>query len=428
MTRSQIRRLLLGSLMLLALAPAGMGFVVKQAYLAGIDAFNQNENADFVLTGEFDQGFWTSSSTTRLKAVSDLDPKVFVFQQAWAHGPIPLGEWLSGRLTVSWVLAVVQTSLTAWPSEWPEVASGEVGKPLMESTTRIYFDRSVALRVSVPAVKSEPAGFFSEGFSGDFEIALGATPSLSGILSFLETDFELGRRLKFDQAALKILATSSEKNFQSVEVDLGMNALRIEDSLFASVDFQAEIHRVDLEAIIELNRALSQAALVAKASGGAEPTESEILANGLPRVLGTSPRLEVSKLFLGTSDQSIQGQAELSVDGSDPAGLSDPFSVLTRVSAEASLSAHQSTVAQILDRYFVQQMVDTGQAEGFSQGDLNDMAGFMRDAALGTLGAGKRIVLVGEEIQVRFELKDGRLILNGERLGPEEVGQLFSPL
>ena len=81
-----------------------------------------------------------------------------------------------------------------------------------------------------------------------------------------------------------------------------------------------------------------------------------------------------------------------------------------------------------LDLYLANSMAQTEEAEGLSPADLAEMAAFMREAALGTWLASKRVVLEEDQFIVDLEFDGGLLILNGEMLDPTELSNPLSSM
>ena len=106
--------------LVLCLAPMGMGFLIEQTYGSVIESVRENPQNAFSISGEFDQGLWSSSSVTRIEWPTGESVEL---DQDWIHGPVPLGELFRGRSPLDWVFAVVEATLDSQSESWPQVAA-----------------------------------------------------------------------------------------------------------------------------------------------------------------------------------------------------------------------------------------------------------------------------------------------------------------
>ena len=72
----------------------------------------------------------------------------------------------------------------------------------------------------------------------------------------------------------------------------------------------------------------------------------------LPAFLSPSPEIALEKIHLVGKSGALDASARLGVDGSDPSMLGNPFMLLTKIQASATLDAPGSMLEALLDGYY----------------------------------------------------------------------------
>lgn len=426
MTGSRILLTLPVALVLvLCLAPMGMGFLIEQTYGSVIESVRENPQNAFSISGEFDQGLWSSSSVTRIEWPTGESVEL---DQDWIHGPVPLGELFRGRSPLDWVFAVVEATLDSQSESWPQVAASEEGRPLLESGARIYFDRSVHVHFSFAPMEHGDSSLTSEGVWGEGRITSGPEARVQGDIRFGRTTLGGLGQLAWDGAVLSLDRRLDDQGLTNLDLSLDVGELQFFQSTFEKAEFGMVFRRVDPSATQALSTALDGLDGSALSEEERLAARDQILAEQLPIVLRGSPEIELSRLALRSPHNELEIGARVAVDGSVPELLSNPMFALGLVQAEARVAASRSLVEPLLDLYLAGQMAQTEQAEGLSEADLAEMAAFMREATLGALIAGKRLVVEEDQFRADLEFDGGVLILNGEMMDPTQLSNPLSSM
>lgn len=108
------------------------------------------------------------------------------------------------------------------------------------------------------------------------------------------------------------------------------------------------LDRIDREAVLRMRDALQ-----ALEASGASPEEIEAmrpftLMENLPAVLASSPSLDVEDLVYEAPEGRLEGALHLSVDGSQPEMLADPFSLMGQLAARLHLDAPEALLRRLL--------------------------------------------------------------------------------
>lgn len=425
MNGSRIILALLALLVALGLLPIGMGFVIESTYFSVIESVQDDAQGGFAISGEFDQGLWSSSSATK---IDWPDGESVVLEQSWVHGPVPLGEMLRGRSPWGWGFAVVETTLNPESGEGFPLAFSSAEQPWLESQVRIGFDRSVQFHFSLAAMEGEDADWELDGVWGEGEISAEADARIRIEVHLGRLSLGAPGQLGWDGATLSLERSLDDQGLTNLGVALDVGVLRWMGQGFEKAGLDLALRHVDPAATQILLTALSELAKSPLPEAEREMARSRLLAEGLPQVLRGSPQVELSRFVLRSSEHTLEFSVRIAVDGSDPTLLANPLFALGLVQAEAQVSASRALVESALDVYLAGQMAQDEAAEGLSQQDLIGMAAFMREAALGSWVAAKRLVVEEDQFTADVEFDGGVLILNGEMLDPTELSNPLSSM
>jgi len=405
-----------------------MGFIIERTYFSVMDAARENAQDGLSISGEFSRGLWSSSATAQIDWSGGGAVEL---EQVWIHGPVPLGEILRGRSPWAWVVAVVETHFGPDPEAWPEASFFPEEQGWVDGLVWLHFDRSVRFSFALPSMEMNAPPLASDGVWAEGTISSGADARIQSRVQFGRTRLGGARPVAFDGATLSLERSLDEQALTTLILSLDVGALDWAGQIFEKAELRAAFRRVDPSAALALDSALS--ALSDSEESQLSETEvmmarAQVLGEGLPQVFRGSPEIEISQFVLRSGEEAIEGQASMNVDGSDPSLLSNPLFLMGLMQAEAQISASRSLVEGGLDLYLANSMAQTEEAEGLSPADLAEMAAFMREAALGTWLASKRVVLEEDQFIVDLEFDGGLLILNGEMLDPTELSNPLSSM
>ncbi len=228
---------------------------------------------------------------------------------------------------------------------------------------------------------------------------------IAGAGSLGEGDFEMSG-IEIEQVV--------ERNFDSGlhrgELGLAFETWRVgDDPVEGPGGLRMHVARIDRAAVQRF-----QAALQELEESGAPPDQIEamrpfVVMEHLPALLASSPALDVRDAFVDAPDGRAEATFHLTVDGSEPELLTDPFMMMSLIEAHASVEGTDPLLRRLADRMLpalyaappVAPQADSGLV--VSNPDAADP------------GAGE--VPLGEAIdRVDVWLEDGTLVQEGERL------------
>lgn len=182
---------------------------------------------------------------------------------------------------------------------------------------------------------------------------------------------------------------------------------------------QVVIDRVDRAAVMRMRDALQ-----ALETSGAGPEQIEsmrpfVVLEQLPSVLASSPSFDVRDLVYLAPEGRLEGALHVSVDGSQPEMLQDPFSILGQLEASARLGAPEALLRRLLAPWAVARAEQAAAADAGGDREPEPIHPVDAWLASGTLvREGDRLVL-----DARFER--GLPMLNGRPADPALMLQLM---
>ncbi len=205
--------------------------------------------------------------------------------------------------------------------------------------------------------------------------------------------------------------------------------------------FRVHVERIDRAAVERFRNALQELE-----QSGASPEDIEamrplVVMDQLPGLLQTSPVFEVRDGFVESPDGRLDARLRVTVDGSEPALLGDPFMLMSLIEAHASVEGPEPLVRRLAERLLpaaspappeavppgtVISDPDAGlPVEGAADAGLaGEAEGPPVDRVAGWLESG---TLVRDGDRVRFEARftNGMPMLNGQPADPALITNLM---
>ena len=137
----------------------------------------------------------------------------------------------------------------------------------------------------------------------------------------------------------------------------------------------------------------------------------------LPRLLRSSPELELTRLDLEGDAGALRIRAKLGVDGEDERVLMGPLSALAAVRAKADAYASATLLHAAVESFAAAQLRETGLGPDALADDPSRIR-VLRDRILSGLEGGGVLYPEGDGYRLRADYRDGQLYLNGIPVDP----------
>lgn len=161
-----------------------------------------------------------------------------------------------------------------------------------------------------------------------------------------EGDFEM-RGLKIEQT----LERAPESGLLRAEIGLAFDAWQVgaapPDGPGGLI---VALERVDRAAVERLREALQEVERTASSPEEAEAMRPFVVLDQLPGLLATSPVFAVRDAFVEGPEGRLEAALHVTVDGSQPELLSDPFMMMALVDARASMQGPEPLVRRMTER------------------------------------------------------------------------------
>ncbi len=296
---------------------------------------------------------------TRVTSVGDVDAKVdapgFELEGGrliWAGlvGNLTLresGRELAGRFESDGVrLADADMSLTLHEG-WTEFDADLVERRihvLLEQTGAewVALDR----RLESGPIRIEGDQPIGGDLLGDAQSVWMIT-KLSSVGALGEPEFELAG-LKIEQAVSQDAASGLHR----AELGVSFDRWQVGD---APADgpggFTAVLDRIDGPAVQRFRVAMQALEQSGKGPAEIKAMRPFIVLEQMPALLTSSPAFDVRDGFVKGPEGRLEGEMQLTVDGSQPELLSDPFMMMSLITAHAKLDGPEALVRRMADRF-----------------------------------------------------------------------------
>lgn len=198
--------------------------------------------------------------------------------------------------------------------------------------------------------------------------------------------------------------------------NLSFEDLEVAGDRFGPGTVEAAIRNIDADAF----EALREAAAAVEAAGDDEMKKMEaqmsLMSEQLPAFLSPSPEVALEKLHLVGESGALDASLRFGVDGSDPSMLGNPFMLLSKLQASASLDGPVAMLEAALDDYYERSLrqeqpeLDTASRAALAQAT--------RVATLDKLTTDGTLIRKGDRYTLEARLEEGLPIINGVPADP----------
>jgi hypothetical protein len=144
--------------------------------------------------------------------------------------------------------------------------------------------------------------------------------------------------------------------------------------------------------------------------------QMSLMSEQLPAFLSPSPEVALEKLHLVGESGALDASLRFGVDGSDPSMLGNPFMLLSKLQASASLDGPVAMLEAALDDYYERSLrqeqpeLDTASRAALAQAT--------RVATLDKLTTDGTLIRKGDRYTLEARLEEGLPIINGVPADP----------
>lgn len=390
-------------LILLALAPFGLGFKVKSDYSKLISQFSQNLQLDIQIV-QYEQGVFSSNAIIALK-LPEM-PEQIQFKEEIIHGPVYFGLLTQGKSPL--VAAVIKGELDISSTQKEMVRQIFAGNNPLVYQAIISFTGDVEAQAYVPAINTTfeddlgPVTIQSSGiiinqsFSSSMSQVIGdANIPVFKIQSQLYSVNAEGFNMSFSGAMGKnqIIIGDSVASFKLLDIDSGEDQFAIRDFTVRSVTSEtgALINsgaQISAREILASNQKFGPVSLNLSLNGLNGQSLTEIqklqkaaesqLKEGIPaeqvnamltgEIMGLVPGLikeaeiNINPLSISSELGKLEADLDLLLEGVDANTPADPMFLMSAISLELNVSIDES----LLKQFITWQL----EGEGAQQGDL----------------------------------------------------------
>lgn len=215
---------------------------------------------------------------------------------------------------------------------------------------------------------------------------------------------------------LEVRQQSAPEARRDFRAELSFEALELGDAHYGPGELEGAIRNIDAQAF----EALQKAAAVVQAAGNDEQAKMRaqmaLMGEQLPAFLAPSPEIALEKIHLVGKSGALDASARLAVDGSDPSMLGNPFMLLTKIQASATLDAPGPMLEALLDGYY-----ERGLREEQPELDAEARRALAQETRIATLEkllADGTLVRKGDRYAIEARLDEGLPIINGAPADP----------
>jgi uncharacterized protein YdgA (DUF945 family) len=392
------------------------------------------------------------------------------------HGPVPLGRLPQAGSILHPALAVVETKMSLDPQMkelLKDIKLPEGAPPSMDVSTILHWggkgdthvlvhsfqgelgdDPKVAIDFAglkgqfqfTPGFKQVDGTFSTERFSGS--IARKSVLQMKGMrCSFHQTEGTHGIylgdvaydvdlvELKNQDAAradadfsiqgIKVKAVAQESDHDlSSSGTISVDRLVLKEGAFKSAVFELELRKLDARVLSEFQDTVQK---LQRDSAGTEALPDQTLAallTILPKLLKSSPEVEIKQLGFESEDGDVRANALLKVDGRKIQGSLNLPALLDAAELDLAVSAAEGTLVRLLKSF--EQRSESG-ADGGTGEDRS--ARTKRDkeieaeirAQLGALAAQNLLVLEKGVYRMSARYAKGQVTLNGRPIRLDQL-------
>jgi len=156
-------------------------------------------------------------------------------------------------------------------------------------------------------------------------------------------------------------------------------------------------------------------------TGTSDEKQSEMLFSKLievlPDLIKKSPEVELTRLSLKTENGEVVGKAKVTIDGTNPELINNPFFLLTAINAEADLTIPRAFLESILEGFARKNLMAGVKGETEETPDdeeINELAKSEATLQIKHLLEQNILVVQANDLKLRATYKQGQLKLNGQ--------------
>lgn len=238
---------------------------------------------------------------------------------------------------------------------------------------------------------------------------------LDGVLGSGEAAFEVGDVFAGGEPLLtgvrfeETWSQGPDTTLRAFETRLVFDSLSRPEGAWGPGELVLAVRNVDANAARDFRDAM-------QSLDDADGAGQRLLAEWMPRLLGTSPEAVLESLALASPDGELTGRGRIGVDGSEPEFLTDPMTIFMLTSAELELFVPEPMLNEFVEALLIESVRD--EMEGFSPGDVADMAAMMRQTTLAQLVGQGLLLSADGGYRIDLRLSGGVPTLNGRLVDP----------
>ena len=458
------------------ISPFWFGTKAEDEYNNLIENLSKHENLEIV-SRSYERGWLQSTAAIKYNLKNEENENISINQRDTIyHGPIPIGLLSKGKIKLTPVMAYIETNADIKTDSKEKYSEFINSLPEASFNTTLSFGGSGTTEMSVPAKQEELEGGSKLNWSG-LDGLINFSPDLNRVSSVFNSP---GLEIEDDNAIVSISGINLESNLDypasNYKNPLGNMLLRIEElssqgkdeegnnkvtlsnfEVTASTDqkgnlldhthsvginsitvggntygpgiYELKIRNIDKSAFEEIQVAISES----QDSEGANTTDliSAKIMEILPKLVKSSPEIEITKLSVKTNEGEIAGHAIISASGDsldNPELAANPIFLLAAISAEMDLSVSQILFENLLRDYKIEEITDERNSKNEklpSEEELRNLAQERAQSEIQEMLDQQIIVLKNGKYHIEAGYSLGQVTLNGN---PLDLGSIINQL
>lgn len=417
----------------------------------------------------YDRGVFRSTATTTISFQGVKTEKIVLQHSIW-HGPLPIGQTLTGGWHVAPAAAVIESTL---PSEVTQ--QGMVGELLellpgfsaFHEVTVLSLAGDATSNITIPAfeqqlnLEGDKANFewgglvATEHFNADLsEIEGEATlsriglsdPSMEGEITALATTFRIHEdasglllgNVTLDSDTISFGSRGLAPEFSVKGFQL-RNAARLEDGLvsyaveiaadqfnnptlgFAPVGFEVLFSHLDAATILDVQRQLQnlQTDMVNLSEDEILQQIAAIYLNALPELLRKSPEISLNYLRARNADGELWAKGNIALRGDETADATSLDDLTRLIQAQGETQIESPLLLALTGKTLesgLKEAWETGQLGNISEQELHALIATRSQQQIDALVAQGLLAFDGKNYSMVFSYQNRQATLNGQVL------------